>query len=346
MVTDAEFYQAHLDRVSRSFAFCIRQLHEPLRGWVALSYLLCRILDTIEDSAWTSREEQFSAFAKFDGALASADQVNCLNGWAAQFPESVNAHERSLLADAEVIFQDLHNLPQNVREVIVELVQSMSLGMQHFAKQNDVGRLKLQTLGEVNQYCFFVAGLVGELLSKLIAKVEPRFVLSQMNLLRAHHFGLFLQKVNLLKDQPGDEKQGRHLIPSRQLVEDSARENADHAFEFLLALPNEQLEFRRFCAWSLFLGLEAVYAARDGLKQNKIFKVSREKTSEILAAVENALSNDGEIRSLFATAREKLGWNLKPTGQVRAVRLPEWLLRFYRGRLKPEGLMELGVASI
>ncbi len=50
MLKEAEFYQTHLDRVSRSFAFCIRQLPDPLRGWVGLSYLLCRILDTIEDS--------------------------------------------------------------------------------------------------------------------------------------------------------------------------------------------------------------------------------------------------------------------------------------------------------
>jgi hypothetical protein len=30
----ADFYQQQLDRVSRSFAFCIEQLPEPLRGWV------------------------------------------------------------------------------------------------------------------------------------------------------------------------------------------------------------------------------------------------------------------------------------------------------------------------
>ena len=45
------FYQTHLDRVSRSFAFCIKKLESPLRQWVSLAYLLCRVLDTVEDSS-------------------------------------------------------------------------------------------------------------------------------------------------------------------------------------------------------------------------------------------------------------------------------------------------------
>ena len=48
------FYQTHLDRVSRSFAFCIKKLESPLRQWVSLAYLLCRVLDTVEDSIWES----------------------------------------------------------------------------------------------------------------------------------------------------------------------------------------------------------------------------------------------------------------------------------------------------
>lgn len=343
MVDNAEFYQSHLDKVSRSFAFCIRQLPDPLRGWVALSYLLCRILDTIEDSQWPDHERQFAAFQKFDAAIADVKACEGLVDWEQSFPDSVKPSERALLADAEVILQDLHELSSPIRDTIGELVRSMSLGMQHFVKLSPAGHLRLHSLAEVNQYCFFVAGLVGELLSKLIEKVEPRFVLTQIHLLRAHHFGLFLQKVNLLKDQHGDEVEGRNFIPSREQVEDSAAVNATNALDFLLALPREQIEFRRFCAWSLFLGLEALVAARDGLKQHRVLKISRDKMSEILGAVENALGNDGEIRSLFNSALSKLGWPRPFHGPPVRGAVPEWLRRYYRGRLDTAGLQELGI---
>jgi len=344
MLKEAEFYQSHLDRVSRSFAFCIRQLPEPLRGWVALSYLLCRILDTIEDSPWASQEARFQTFDLFDRALLS-DQGPSLEGWAKDFPSGVNAHERALLVDAEVILQDLHALPVAVRDLISGLVHSMSLGMQHFAKQNGAGDLQLKTLNEVNQYCFFVAGLVGELLAKLLAKVEPRFQVNEGSVVRAHHFGLFLQKVNLLKDQVVDENSGRHLIPSRELVEKSAEQNANRAFEFLLQLPPEQIEFRRFCAWSLFLGLEAVSASRPSKVAQSVIKVSREKATEIVAAVEVALADESMMQSLFSAALEKLGWRRETANLIPPTRVPDWLLGFYRGRLKPPALLELGLSS-
>lgn len=337
----SEFYQIHLDRVSRSFAFCIRQLPEPLRAWVGLSYLLCRILDTIEDSPWSEPELQVRAFRLFDKAL--------LNGVTApfdecEFPAEINASERALVAEARIVFKDLHELPAPVAKMIRELVHSMSLGMQHFARSNKPGTLRLKTLSEVNQYCFFVAGVVGELLCKLLAAVEPRFELNQLNVLRAHHFGLFLQKVNLLKDQVVDEKSGRHLLPSRQLVEDSAEGNAKQAFEFLVDLPKEQIEFRRFCAWSFFLGLEAIYASKASVQAQSVIKVSREKAAEIVASVEDALNDGNSLRSLGTAAFEKLGWRGGVDRTPMHSTLPSWLIEFYAGGLKTVTLQELDLS--
>jgi phytoene/squalene synthetase len=344
MLDKNEFYQTHLDRVSRSFAFCIRQLPDPLRSWVGLSYLLCRILDTVEDSSWRAKQDQARAFALFDSALADAEHAASLRDWAAVFPSEVNAGERALLADAEVIVQDLHELPSGVRTLITELVQSMSAGMQHFAAQNPPGVLRLSSLGEVNQYCFFVAGLVGELLAKLVAKVEPAFAMNQVTMLRAHHFGLFLQKVNLLKDQVADETAGRFLLPSREEVERSAELNVSNAFDFLTSLPAEQIEFRRFCAWSMFLGLEALSVARASSAARAVLKVSREKATEIIAQVEGVLTDEAGLAVLFDQTLSRLGWK-KSDGltQAPAAPLPEWLIRLYRGRLQLSGLTQLGL---
>jgi phytoene/squalene synthetase len=331
-----------LDRVSRSFAFCIRQLPEPLRDWVGLSYLLCRLVDTVEDSLWPDLQAQLAAFRAFDEGLLSVEGAHRLHHWGAGFPSDVVEGERLLLVDAETLLLDFHALPEAVRGVIRELVLSMSHGMQHFCRQRHGGQLRLHSLSEVNQYCFFVAGVVGELLANLVSRVEPRFRLSQLSLLRAHHFGQFLQKVNLLKDQVSDEKLGRHLVPSREQVEDSSQENAVQAFDFLLTVPAEQLEFRRFCAWSLFLGLEALSVARESLQRQQVLKVPREEMHNILEQVENALVDERALRSLFASFTHKLGWP-KTTARLSPPQPPEWFCQVYRGPLSLESLGALGI---
>jgi phytoene/squalene synthetase len=185
-----EFYQAHLDRVSRSFAFCIRRLPQPLRIWVSLTYLVCRILDTIEDADWPNRRAQDEAFSSFESAITNREKSGALAN--CRFPDLIEG-ERKLIDDAESVFADFHELPENVRTAIRDLTLSMAHGMRHFLQRDSGGRLRLSTLSEVNQYCFFVAGLVGEALTHLVSSVEPRFPTSVANLLRAHHFGLFLQ---------------------------------------------------------------------------------------------------------------------------------------------------------
>jgi phytoene/squalene synthetase len=302
----SEFYQQHLDRVSRSFAFCIRQLPEPLRDWVSLSYLLCRTLDTIEDAKWNSDSEQIKAFHAFDAALKRIEDAGVLQ--TLTLPPDVPQSEEQLLKDSPVLFEDFHKLGGGVRETMGELIGIMSAGMQTFMGRREKGHLRLRTLNEVNQYCFFVAGVVGELLAKLVGKVEPRFKVNPLNLLRAHHFGLFLQKVNLLKDQVRDEKEGRHLIPSREQVESSSAENARWALEFLMDIPPEQLEFRRFCAWSLFLGLEALNAARRSVGEQKVIKVARRRTDELLEEVESNLLNNSALNNMFQAFKDRLGW--------------------------------------
>src|SRR5471032_2723228 len=100
---DSLHYQNHLDRVSRSFAFCIARLEGDFRGWVGLSYLLCRILDTVEDASWPdsrSRDAAFTLFEKFMNEGSTEDEARA---WAATFP-AVPESERALLADSARMF--------------------------------------------------------------------------------------------------------------------------------------------------------------------------------------------------------------------------------------------------
>src|SRR3972149_10801627 len=57
-LSDDEFQALMLKGVSRTFAMTIPQLPEKLCGIVSAAYLLCRIVDTIEDEVSLSLEQK------------------------------------------------------------------------------------------------------------------------------------------------------------------------------------------------------------------------------------------------------------------------------------------------
>ena len=300
--TGSEFYQEHLDRVSRSFAFCIRQLPEPLRARVGLAYLLCRALDTVEDAIWNSQEDQRECFDAFERFIAQPAREADVRAWAARFPRSIPDGEKRLLAAASALFADFHALPAADRAALEGPILSMARGMRRFAERRAAGALRLADQAEVNRYCFFVAGVVGEALTRVAALYVADFRADQSRLLDSYHFGLFLQKVNLLKDQSADEREGRFLIPDRRRARASLDVHAERALAYVLAIPRDQVGYRTFCAWSLFLGLASLPFIDAAWAEDAPKKITRDQTKEVLDAVEAAASDDEALRSLYAVA--------------------------------------------
>ena len=257
-----EFYQAHLDAVSRSFALCIPQLSPPFRDQVALSYLLFRVLDTVEDAAFADKQMQVRQFETFRRFLREKPSREEIARFGAAFPSSLSDGERALLSDTEALIEDAHELPRPARTVIFSGLDRMAQGMALYAMRPSP--LRLLDLEDVNRYCCFVAGIVGELLTRLwaLGGGEPP------SLLQAYRFGLFLQKVNILKDQAEDEKAGRFFVPDRRELLASLRTDAEGALSYLVALPRNERGYRTFCAWSLMLGAASL-AAMDGPRESR-----------------------------------------------------------------------------
>ncbi len=336
-----QYYQGHLNRVSRSFSFCIAKLEGDLREWVSISYLLCRILDTVEDSTFSNSSAQERAFQDFAGFLAEQPSTGQIESWAQSFPKNIDSGELALIEDSWQCFAFFHQLPTNVREKIRRPVMNMYRGMRHFSNKKDInGHLRLSSLAEVNQYCFFVAGLVGELLTDLV-NVKWPLGEKKICLRDAHHFGLFLQKINLLKDQKKDEEEGRFFIHSRQEVLQSMLHDAEGAIRYLQSLPLAEKGYRTFCAWSLFLGLGSLPWIEKSSLMGKLMKIPRLATELLLKRVESVIDDNqalvGMFREMLPSKRAQ--FVLDNSGDN------SWMLPIYEGGLKREDFRALGLCS-
>lgn len=339
----ANYYQDHLDRVSRSFAFCIARLEGDLREQVSLSYLLCRMLDTVEDSSWPSIAAQDQAFDLFRDFVENGADQEKISAWYASFPQNIPEGEKILIKDSLRSFHDLHAMPEKVRIKIQRAVLNMYRGMRFFLQESRVksGTLRLKSISEVNQYCFFVAGLVGELLTDLVS--EGPVALKTNTYLNAHHFGLFLQKINLLKDQAKDEKEGRFLVPSRQEMLASLAYDAQGAIQYLISLPVAEKGYRLFCAWSLFLGLASLPWIERSSLMGILQKIPRIFTEKLLSQVERLIDDNQALTNLFREMISSLPAPIKMNGRYHSI---PWFFDLYQGILKDEELGKLGILPL
>jgi phytoene/squalene synthetase len=287
-----DFYQAHLDAVSRSFAICIPQLSPPFREHVALSYLLLRVLDTVEDAPFEDRELQSRQFELFRRFMREEPRRDEIDRFQKDFP-SLTDGERALLVDTGAFIEDFHCLPSAARVAIYNSIDRMAEGMALYARRPSP--LRLLDLEDVVRYCCIVAGLVGELLTRLWSlggEPPPRMI-------DAYRFGLFLQKVNILKDQKEDEAAGRFFVPDRRDILASLRTDSDGALSYLCSLPRSDRGYRTFCAWSLMLGAQSV-------GENGVHKSHRPETLALLERTALIAQDDGALRRQFAELMPRL----------------------------------------
>lgn len=309
VAADSSRYADHLEAVSRSFAPCIAQLTLPLRDWVGLSYLLCRVLDTVEDAPWADLKQQQQQFLAFDTFVRASPNPAAIKAWVKCFPQAIPAGEARLLQDAPQLLADLHALPKKILRSARRVLLQMSAGMRRFAQMRDQhNALRLRDLAEVNRYCYVVAGIVGSLLTELLAHAHPQYRRNKQVARDAVHFGLFLQKINLLKDQQQDETEGRFFLPDRAGALRSLRGHAEGAGRYLLALPPNALAFRQFCAWSLFLGAQSLplLLATDTPKQEAPRKLPRAQTQALFAEVAELCRNQAQLAQALKQALQQL----------------------------------------
>ena len=127
----------------------------------------------------------------------------------------------------------------------------MGQGMAHYARiaEQNNGVFSVQSMGDFDLYCHYVAGIVGEGLSRIFAASDLENPIIGKQLTLSNSMGLMLQKVNILRDFREDIDQGRLFWPKaiwgKEGINDPREltlpENADKAQRALSAMTLDAL---------------------------------------------------------------------------------------------------------
>ncbi|MBL0310921.1 MAG: squalene synthase [Bacteroidetes bacterium] len=196
---DRDFCYSALNEVSRSFAIVIQQLPKELRDPVCIFYLVLRGLDSVEDDMTYPAEKRLALLREF---YVKCDE----SGWKIEgVGDSKNY--RILLSNFDKIIRVLKSLDKGYRDVILDICRKMGEGMADYAER------KVVTLDDYDEYCYYVAGLVGIGLSSLFSAsgLESDELKERTEL--SNSMGLLLQKTNISRDYYEDLSLGRAFWP-------------------------------------------------------------------------------------------------------------------------------------
>ncbi len=320
-----------LPSVSRTFALSIRLLPGELGASVRDAYLLCRIADTLEDAPGLCAEEKAELLALigrcFDDPTASRELA-----MRAQQLAGDAAHLR-LARNSELVFIAFAERSAQSRARIKHWVQEMAGGMRAFVLRYPRG-IRIQTLDEYREYCYFVAGTVGYLLTDLWHEHSPYIDDKRYELLRARcrAFAEALQTVNILKDVATDAERENSIYVPEQLLRahgsghatilapelllqnrdalgslvELAWRDLEQAKTDLLLIPRRAVSIRLFCALPLLFAyatLRDLTRTPDALANRVVVKISRREVKAITMLSFLTVASNSALKWLVARTR-------------------------------------------
>ncbi len=247
---------ALLRDVSRSFYLSLRILPRAVRTQIGLAYLLARATDTIADTELLPLEERLAALALLrDRILGNREEPVDFTRLAAN--QTLPAEGR-LLARIEEAVTVLAALPCFdrccIRTVLDTIAGGQELDLVRFDGASPERLIALETLADLDDYTFRVAGCVGTFWTRVCrTHLYPAAALDvaayQDDAVR---FGKGLQLVNILRDLPKDLRQGRCYVPTEvlqqarldpeDLLDPASMDDFRRVYRALLLLATEHLE--------------------------------------------------------------------------------------------------------
>jgi farnesyl-diphosphate farnesyltransferase len=317
------FAEFALTRVSRTFALNIRVLPLPLRNHILYAYLYCRMADTLEDDPLLNTAEKMRLLKMFAALfnptpLTPSTTAQSIADFQTQLPETWKTSsqwEHVLLVHVPGVMLPFLDFPIEVRSVISRCVQEMCVGMADFtAKHSQAdGHNLIETLADLDLYCYYVAGTVGILLCELFIRHSGKISPAKAQTLRSLcvSFGLGLQLTNILKDLHDDNERDVSWLPSELLAAENltfedflhspsavlernriysilfikAKKHLEDALEYSCLIPRQNMRLRLFCLWPLFMAGETVALLAESLEalvQGVRLKIPRSTVESIV----------------------------------------------------------------
>lgn len=171
---------------------------------IALFYLVLRGLDTIEDDMTISASVKEPMLREFYKNLK-------IDGWTFN-GNGPDEKDRELLVHFDDVVAEMKKLKQNYYDIIEDITIKMGNGMADYAINAEF-QTGVVTVAEYEEYCHYVAGLVGEGLTRLFVEggyANPA-LLERKELTES--MGQFLQKVNIIRDVHEDFEDSRRFWP-------------------------------------------------------------------------------------------------------------------------------------
>ncbi|MBI3334020.1 squalene/phytoene synthase family protein [Candidatus Pacearchaeota archaeon] len=185
------------------------------------------------------------------------------------------------------VLLEMHGLPRPVRDAINYCTGRMILGMEEFIQKGPI-----QSTQRLMDYCFYVAGSVGDSLSRIILHTDK----VELNKELAESFGQYLQLVNIIKGIQRDWTEDRIYVPAdmhpnesheflmqgkgpdadnlRRVVLsdmcDLANKNFANASEYLASIPAHVPGYRTFCTLP-FIGAQQTLQVMSEANPNDVF---------------------------------------------------------------------------
>ena len=332
--TEDERYQDFiLQGVSRTFALTIPQLPAALRRVIGNAYLLCRITDTIEDdNALTS--EQTRQLSEMFSEVVSGNA--CAEEFAQALYPLLSDHtipaEHDLIKNTAAVIRITHSFNSTQRAALERCVRIMAKGMSDYQETESLTGLK--DLAAMNQYCYFVAGVVGEMLTELFCDYYEAINRHKPILMKLYvSFGQGLQMTNILKDIWEDRQRGACWLPQDIFekhgfnLNNLTPETADEKFQAGLAellgiaknhlrnaliythlIPPNEKGIRRFCLWAIGMAILTL----NKINQNRDFsegvqvKINRRSVKATIIATSLFARYNWALDALFRFTSKNL----------------------------------------
>jgi farnesyl-diphosphate farnesyltransferase len=230
-----------------------------------------------------------------------------------------------LLGKTLSVLKLYYSLPVNMRAAMLPPIIKMGEGMSDFSQKQTEGITQLKSESELELYCYYVAGTVGEMLTALFQEHLGKN--THASVLEKHKidFGLGLQLTNILKDYADDSKRNWCYIPetllqshnldaktffsktyperNRQVLSVLIAKTGHYlqnALEYTLAIPRTAFRLRWFCALPLFLAVDTLVLLKHGLtNMEPNHKLTRSQVKRMVMVIPWVSFSDAALRKCF-----------------------------------------------